>query len=672
MPPREPQSHIGERRALVAVLALSFLLNLVPLWWGLPSYQGWAFDEIGPKHLRTATWPWKYPPLHRYVLRAAVTPLDGLEALGLLDVPHLEGYSFRYGLIRLVSVLMATATIYLIYRCSRLMFSRWESVGAAAAVAFMPPFVYYAKTANLEAPYLFWFALSVFFFLRALTRQRLRDFLLFATFGALSICTKDQAYGLYLLTPIPLVAALCARGGGSSLLLRLRSALLDRRIWYSAAAVAAVVFVVYRVFLGPEELLRHITAATGPRTFSVETPTPPDQLGRLALAVRQVGFSLGLPLTLVAAAGSVVMARRKRREGLGLAAMAIGYYTGFLLILPYQTVRYLLPITLLAGISVAAGLSLVRRFGNAGRLGVVALSMVLGLALSRGLWVDASMVADSRYDVEQWLSRRGAAGQTLAFGKPLTMPRGVTVSALRNLVTGGCGFLDDKKPEYLLINLAEVRSEKEAAAVRRLADDGYNYRQVMRHRTRVPFEPLGVRQVLSNLDKINPEILVLGRSEGPCLDAENLPAHLETLMRNGSPALRRQLARFISAPGLAGRKQIPGDAGALAFGLQYGGWTRGTQPAAVLVTNTSRVPADVVLGLNSLAPAGTYPMDVFIDDGFEARRYTFAGRGRLKAPGGRLSPGERRLLLIRSEKAWPSTSGERVLGVGVNAVELAP
>ena len=65
-----------------------------------------------------------------------------------------------------------------------------------------------AKTANTDVPYLFWFALSMVFYLRVLDGLRTRDFAIFAALAALSVCTKDQAYGLYLLMPLPIVMQL--------------------------------------------------------------------------------------------------------------------------------------------------------------------------------------------------------------------------------------------------------------------------------------------------------------------------------------------------------------------------------------------------------------------------------------------------------------------------------
>src|SRR5262249_50656244 len=82
---------------------------------------------------------------------------------------------------------------------------RWAGVGAAALVALTPTFVYYAKMGNLDVPYLFWFALSLLFFLRAWRRARVVDVVLFALAAALAVATKDQAFALYVLT-VPALA----------------------------------------------------------------------------------------------------------------------------------------------------------------------------------------------------------------------------------------------------------------------------------------------------------------------------------------------------------------------------------------------------------------------------------------------------------------------------------
>src|SRR5690349_1367405 len=81
---------------------------------------------------------------------------------------------------RVLSLALSLGLLVLVYRCGRELGDAWAGVLAAALLALCVPFAYYAKMANLDVPYLFWFALSLLFFLRALRRAQPRDFALFA------------------------------------------------------------------------------------------------------------------------------------------------------------------------------------------------------------------------------------------------------------------------------------------------------------------------------------------------------------------------------------------------------------------------------------------------------------------------------------------------------------
>lgn len=117
------------------------------------------------------------------------------QSAGLIRLAPAEMATLLSLVGRLFSVLLGTTTVYLIYRCGRLLHDRASAVMAALLASLVAPFVFYAKTANLEAPYLFWFVLSLFFFLRILRQHRLRDYLLFAAAATLSACTKTRPEG---------------------------------------------------------------------------------------------------------------------------------------------------------------------------------------------------------------------------------------------------------------------------------------------------------------------------------------------------------------------------------------------------------------------------------------------------------------------------------------------
>ena len=50
---------------------------------------------------------------------------------------------------------------------------------------------------------MFWFALSLIFYLRVLAGGTPSDFIWWGVTAALAVCTKDQAYGLFLMMPVP-------------------------------------------------------------------------------------------------------------------------------------------------------------------------------------------------------------------------------------------------------------------------------------------------------------------------------------------------------------------------------------------------------------------------------------------------------------------------------------
>src|SRR5204863_7092455 len=76
---------------------------------------------------------------------------------------------------------------------------------AVTSALLILPLAYYAKTANLDVPYLFWVTASWLFYMRAIRTGSATSACLFAATGAAAIATKDQAYGFYVLPALQLV-----------------------------------------------------------------------------------------------------------------------------------------------------------------------------------------------------------------------------------------------------------------------------------------------------------------------------------------------------------------------------------------------------------------------------------------------------------------------------------
>src|SRR5581483_140208 len=277
-PLRRAAAHVWSdpiRRALAAVVAGSLLLDALGIWWGLPS--AWAGDELTPKavlialsHHFSSGWFDRYPPLPFYVLTIAYSPWLLVDALGWVQLTDAQQVTLLSLLARLVSVAAGAGTIVAVYVSGAHAFGRRAGLWAAAAMALVPMFVFYAKTANPEVPYVFWFAVALACYLRALETGAARDMILFGACAAMSICTKDQAYALFLSMPIVLM-------------FRWR-AVVDRRLVLGGAAAAAVFILVQNIPLNAHGFVGHVRDITGPGSnYRMFAPGLAGQAGLLAM-----------------------------------------------------------------------------------------------------------------------------------------------------------------------------------------------------------------------------------------------------------------------------------------------------------------------------------------------------------------------------------------------------
>ncbi|MDP9122088.1 MAG: glycosyltransferase family 39 protein, partial [Acidobacteriota bacterium] len=234
----------ASRWPLCALLAWALVLFGTGITWGMPSWVGWAGDELHPTSWTKAIspetpngWHARYPPLQFALLSALSFPVRWLTGHGMLKLGEPDLIVLLTYMGRLVSLVMALSTVYLLYLTGHRIYGRRGALFAAFIAVSVAPYVYYAKMANLDAPYICWFVLSLLFYVRLLGEHRLRDYVGFALAAAAAVCTKDQAYGLYMLAPLPIVLALYRRfyRGRGPILGPLR-ALADRRMLAAGAA----------------------------------------------------------------------------------------------------------------------------------------------------------------------------------------------------------------------------------------------------------------------------------------------------------------------------------------------------------------------------------------------------------------------------------------------------
>ena len=512
----------GAPRALAWIVGGSALLDVVGLWWGLPN-GGWAPIELAPVFVIGGLstffshgWVDAYPPVHYYILSVAISPVLALDWLGRVDVHDVVWGTTMMVIERLVSVAMTAGTIVAVYFCGQIAFSRRAGLFAAATFALVAPLLYFAKIANVDAPYVFWFALSMVLYLRLLAGDQLRDYMGLAVTMMLAICTKDQAYGLYLLPPLVLF--------------------YEKRLnWrlFAAGFVSVAAFALFQNlafnfdgFLGH---LRVITG-TGASDYRLFEPTLAGRLQLLRLVVRLTELSWGWPLFLISLAGVLLGAASPafRRPTIWLLAPIVGYYLGLLNIVLYAYDRFMLPVCVV--LALFAGLALDRFMADRRERSwrAAAVAVVFAYTLLYSGTVDVLMVRDSRYAAERWLDAHAAPGDLIAIDVlPFYVPRLVQY---RIVDVQTAEDLKVAQPRFFILNVDYTRGERRdrphGKMIAGLEQHELGYGLVYRGRTASPWpwlpgahrdlvgsrvEPIFV----SSLRNINPTIEIFERDASP-------------------------------------------------------------------------------------------------------------------------------------------------------------
>jgi hypothetical protein len=521
-------------RPLRWILAGSLVLSLAGIWWGLPG--SWVAIEVTPRYVLDALsqhfshgWFDAYPPFHFYLLTAVMSPMLLLNALGLVNLEEPGIYTLLIMMTRLVSVAASAGIVIATCLCGTMAFGRRAGLFAAAILALTAPFLYYSKTANVDVPYLFWFALSLVFYLRLLTLSRLQDYVLFAASATLAVCTKDQAYGLYLLAPFVIIEHSWRVNRQATLSHPLRRAVFDRRL-AAAAITSAVLFTAcHNLLFNTKGFLDHVRFIAGPGSekYRVFEPTLSGHLELLRLSGHLVEASMGWPLFLLSVTGLIMAATipALRRMAVWLMIPVVSYYLGFINLILYNYDRFVLPmclvLALFGGLAVDVFLSS-RTRGRAWRFAGVAGLFMYSL-LYAGT-VDVLMIGDSRYAVERWMTTHISRDELVgASGLQEYLPR---LSAFRWEDISNIAELQQERPAYVVLNADYARAVPPETGwgilIAGLHDGTLGYRLVGRFRRESPWpwlpgahpDLVGARQetvVFSTLRNINPTIEIFRR-----------------------------------------------------------------------------------------------------------------------------------------------------------------
>lgn len=420
-----------DRRPLL-LMGLALLLCAWGLMWQLPNafdpaqdsvvpigelaQRGFGFEQI------TAG---RYPPFHFMLLQAAFVPARAF----LAAVPEaaanrkMVATTFIFT-ARLISLIMTLGTVWLVYRIGQRLWDKTAGLAAGLVLVLSPVTLYYAKNANLDAPMLFWLAAALLMYVRVFQEDRARDYAWLGLFSALTVCTKDQAYGFILLMPFPVAAMLWRRrhekNGGAK---------AWRKLLLGFAAFAIPFVLIHNILFDFAGFIHHVETIRGPGSQPWRECSP-NLLGQLRLLVESFLrlMDAWTPAGILLAGIGVAVALRPgagRAARMALLVPAISYHLSFIAPIGYVYPRFMLP-TLLT-LAPFAGFGAVRLW-HARRVAGPALAIAalawIGLA---GLTVDYVMANSPRYQAQKWIEE--CARQTPALegvyylGEMRDMPR---------------------------------------------------------------------------------------------------------------------------------------------------------------------------------------------------------------------------------------------------------
>ena len=520
---------------LLLPLVTGCLLFTTGITWGLPDFGTWAPDELTAAEIFEAVdyhfgpgWESRYPPLHYYVLAISSAPLLAADRLGLVDAAALLPVSGVLLAARASSVLMGLGSLWLLYLAALRLFGRQAAVAASFGVAVTTTFVYYSKVANLDVPYVFWFLLSYYFYVRLWTHARPADSYLFALSATLAVGTKDQAYSFYILSSVAVAArfAWLVRKEGASWWRATANTTMVMALSTLSALVAFAL--IHNWVFNWHGFVEHVRVVGGlGRAYGgMFPPTVVGQLQMLWAACVQTGSTLGWPLFALCLAGIAF----EVWNGRGLRAAwlllpGISYYVFFIAVVGYHYDRFFMPIVAILALFGGGVTAAILQGGTglkAQRVRRVMVAACFGCSLLQAVSIDALMLTDARYDAERWMREHIGPRQVVGFGGMAEyLPRLYTVNWAR---IPRAEHLDSVRPDFFVANpefyLRHAPGTTEAQLYGAVQDTS-RYVRVYRYKARHWWNPLMRLKLFSdaeqdsftNLDKINPTIEIYRRRD---------------------------------------------------------------------------------------------------------------------------------------------------------------
>jgi hypothetical protein len=525
--------NVEDRRSLVVVLCVACGLMVWGLEWGLAG-DAWAADELRPDWVRDALqrgfsggWHDKYPLLHYAVLAIPVSAFELAGRYAIFAADSLASHVAQLALMRFVSVLMGVGALVAAYLCGAELYGPRRAVLGALALLLTPLFLFYGKTANLDMPALCWFGWALLAFLRIVRANRHADYVLLGVAAAGAVATKDQAYANLALLPLAVIVANIRHQTSLTWWQRLGSTIVDSKIWTAGVAAALASGVFHNVVFNFGGFVSHFSLLS---TLGDLAAVPRTTAGYAELSWTTVllfRFVFGWPLFVMAAVGIAgAVARQDRRWWLWLLVVPLSFHLTFTWVTLYVNDRYLfggLFVLALFGGAAWADLLEARQWRRVAWCAVAG-SVVYSLLYAAS--INAMMNVDARHAARRWVYAHADSNTTVGLVGSYMPHLGppIRVVALPTSVAG----VRATKPRLMMVNarfaqrFAAERRPDGQELIRGLEDGSLGYTEVFRARTPIPawamlqyetpFRGSG-ESVLTNLDKVNPEMVIYQRNE---------------------------------------------------------------------------------------------------------------------------------------------------------------
>jgi hypothetical protein len=417
--------------AFAAVLAAG-------IGWGVDPQFSWDIDNIAPGSVLKGMaagfgpgWHSSYGPLPYYSTALFYVPVLAVAKLSgqLAQASSVYPWGFAHPdpwmtalvivarALPLVMALLLTGALIVRETGTRWGRSPWVPL---ALLAGSPAFVYYARTSNVDMHAVFWAGLGFAWVERA--RASAGGLATAAAAAVAAVCSKEQIAPF---SAVILVLA-CSRAWTSAD----RPAAALRYVAFVLAVAALTYLLLWQLPWNARGWVAHHDFIFHHARYERRYALTPGGLGSLLLAcLEQAPVALGWAVIAGVALGVIV--RVPARDFAARALASALYLASFVLTIGYVYPRFLLPLLLLAVPYAWRGWhEAMWTFRERLSLRALPAAALVVLTLLGGPMLDLTMLSDSRYRVEAWLSRLPEGAVVEVLGNPhfqARVPRRLTL-----------------------------------------------------------------------------------------------------------------------------------------------------------------------------------------------------------------------------------------------------